>query len=66
MPPFDQGRSGFDERRESRSGTAATAARFLPATGTSARGDNQMKGIVLWLLGVPIGVIILLYIFVFN
>lgn len=29
-------------------------------------GDKTMKGILLWLVGVPIPVIILLYLFVFN
>ncbi len=45
--------------RASRLPFSAEMARFAP-------GEQAMKGIVLWLLGVPIGVIILLYIFVFN
>ncbi len=36
------------------------------AHGRSARGDEAMKGILLWAVGVPIPIIILLYLFVFN
>ena len=28
--------------------------------------SDMMKGLILWIMGVPISVIILLYIFVFN
>jgi hypothetical protein len=36
------------------------------AHGRSVRGDEAMKGILLWAVGVPIPIIILLYLFVFN
>ena len=35
-----------------------SAASFCPR-----KGDEAMKGIVLWLLGVPVSVIVLLYVF---
>jgi hypothetical protein len=43
-------------------GTAALAATFSGgAAGQLAKETGVMKGIILWLLGVPISVIILLY-----
>jgi len=33
-----------------------------PATGGGAEKDHSMKGIIAWLLGVPIAVIILFYV----
>jgi hypothetical protein len=41
-------------------GTFPTPLRSLPG---KSKGETPMKGIIAWLLGVPIVVIILLYVF---
>jgi len=46
----------------------APAGTGAPAAGSIATNhrERDMKGILLWLIGIPIPIIILLYIFVFR
>lgn len=46
-----------------RAGTIIRVWAYVPVETTYFNGEIKMKGILLWLVGIPIPVIILLYLF---